>query len=85
MLVSCAVKSSIDGVQGLSDVKTMVHKLYTSLNVDQHQVGRWGRGVRVGVWGMGRCMCGWMGEDGRLYTSLNAEQHQVGGWGGVGV
>lgn len=34
------IKSSIDGVQGLSDVKTMVHKLYTSLNVDQHQLNK---------------------------------------------
>lgn len=27
-----------DGEQSLSDVKNMIHKLYTSLNVDRHQV-----------------------------------------------
>lgn len=35
----CAVKLPLDGVQGLDDVKSMIHKLYTSLNIDQHQVG----------------------------------------------
>ena len=28
----------LDGEQSLSDVKNMIHKLYTSLNVDVHQV-----------------------------------------------
>ena len=40
----CAVKLPLDGVQGLDEVKNMIHKLYTSLNIDQHQVG-------VTVWG----------------------------------
>ena len=40
----CAVKLPLDGMQGLDEVKNMIHKLYTSLNIDQHQVG-------VAVWG----------------------------------
>lgn len=35
----CAVKLPVDGVQGLDEVKNMIHKLYTALNIDQHQVG----------------------------------------------
>ena len=35
----CAAKLPLDGVQGLDEVKNMIHKLYTSLNIDQHQVG----------------------------------------------
>ena len=38
-VLSHAVKLPLDGVQGLDEVKSMIHKLYTSLNIDQHQVG----------------------------------------------
>ena len=50
----CAVKLPVDGVQGLDDVKSMIHKLYTSLNIDQHQVGvvvRGGCGMLACVFG----------------------------------
>lgn len=30
-----------DGEESLSDVKNMIHKLYTSLNVDTHQVKKY--------------------------------------------
>ena len=30
----------MDGTQGLDDVKNMIHKLYTSMNIDQHQLGK---------------------------------------------
>ena len=49
----CAVKLPLDGMQGLDEVKNMIHKLYTSLNIDQHQVG-------VAVWG-GMGVAGWEG------------------------
>ena len=34
------VQAPLDGTQGLDDVKNMIHKLYTSLNIDQHQLGK---------------------------------------------
>ena len=42
-LMSCTstpllVVGPLDGEKSLSDVKNMIHKLYTSLNVDRHQV-----------------------------------------------
>ena len=58
----CAVKLPVDGVQGLDDVKSMIHKLYTSLNIDQHQVGvavRGGCGGEGWVWHVGVCV--WQG------------------------
>ena len=40
VFVSCfnTAKFPLDGEQSLSDVKNMIHKLYTSVNVDRHQV-----------------------------------------------
>ena len=32
---------SLDGEKSLSDVRNMIHKLYTSLNVEKHQVLLW--------------------------------------------
>jgi len=32
------VKFSPDGEQTLGDVRNMIHKLYSSMNVDKHQV-----------------------------------------------
>ena len=36
--ICIAVVGGLDGEESLSDVKNMIHKLYTSLNVDRHQV-----------------------------------------------
>ena len=35
---SLAVPLSLDGEKSVSDVRNMIHKLYTSLNVEKHQV-----------------------------------------------
>ena len=66
------MKLPLDGVQGLDEVKNMIHKLYTSLNIDQHQVGVavWGGGGSSRLGGVG--VAGWRGGGG------NVER----GWGG---
>ena len=67
----CAVKLPLDGVQGLDEVKNTIHKLYTSLNIDQHQVG-------VAVWGG-------VGVPGRRDGCSRLGEVGVAVWGGVGV
>ncbi len=42
MLYYIVSAAPLKGEQSLSDVKNMIHKLFTSLNVDAHQVTRWG-------------------------------------------
>ena len=51
----CYIVSTVPlkGEQSLSDVKNMIHKLYTSLNVDSHQVTRW-------VWFVGMVTRQWV-------------------------
>ena len=36
---------SLDGEKSLSDVRNMIHRLYTSLNVEKHQVHKINQGV----------------------------------------
>ena len=78
-VVSLCSEALLNGMQGLDEVKNMIHKLYTSLNIDQHQVG-------VAVWG-GVGVAGKRDGSGRLGGVGVAKSKECGseGYFGLGV